>query len=150
MNELSPINPLLARAFWALIIIAAGLVFYWLLNRAILYRAQNNNAAHSLLSVPGTPAILYFTTPDCAACKTIQRPALYRIQERLGDRLQVVEINAQEQPELAARWGVLSVPTTFVIDQHGQLRHVNHGVTRADRLLQQLETVTGGAISSRA
>jgi thiol-disulfide isomerase/thioredoxin len=135
---------LLTRAFWALAIIAAGLALYRLLNRAILYRAQKNgapDATQALFSLPGVPAILYFTTPDCVACKTVQRPALERLKECLGDRLQVVEINAQEKPDLASRWGVLSVPTTFIIDERGQLRHVNHGAARADKLLQQLEGV---------
>jgi len=52
--------------------------------------------------------------------------------------LHVVEIDATEQPELASRWGVMSVPTTFVIDPSGALRHVNHGVARAEQLLMQI------------
>ncbi len=133
---------LLTRALLALTIIAAGLALFRLLNRAILYRAQKNGAAETvepLIAQPGTPAILYFTTPECVICKAVQRPALKTLQERLGDRLQVVEINAHERPDLASRWGVLSVPTTFIIDSQGQLRHVNHGATRADKLLQQLD-----------
>ncbi len=132
----------LIRAVWALAIIAAGLAAYALLNRAILYRAQKNNPANaqeSLLPNSGVPVILYFTTPECAPCKTIQRPALQRLQERLGSGLQVVEVNAAERPDLASRWGVLSVPTTFIIDAQGQLRHVNHGATRAEKLMKQLE-----------
>ncbi len=149
MSEFSLSAAFLTRALWAILIIAAGFAFYWLLNRAILYRASKNGASDTLqahLSRQGVPAILYFTTPDCVACKTVQRPALARLKESLGDRLQVVEINAQEQPDLASRWGVLSVPTTFVIDQHGQLRHVNHGTARVEKLRQQLE----GVIPDRA
>jgi thioredoxin-like negative regulator of GroEL len=129
------------RALWALTIIAAGLALYWLLNRAILFRAQKNSATANA-AIPGArsgvPAILYFTTPECVPCKTVQRPALKQIQARMGDQLQVIEINAQERTDLASRWGVLSVPTTFVIDERGQVRYVNHGATRADKLLQQL------------
>lgn len=135
---------LFTRAIWALAIIAAGLALYWLLNRAILYRAQKNGApqaAENLLPPTGTPAIVYFTTPECVACMTVQRPALQRLQERLGDRLRVVEIDAEKRPDLASLWGVLSVPTTFIIDPQGQLRHVNHGATRVDKLLQQIEGV---------
>jgi hypothetical protein len=30
------------------------------------------------------------------------------------------------------------VPTTFLFDPRGQVRHVNHGVTRAEQLLLQI------------
>ncbi len=43
------------------------------------------------------------------------------------------------QPELADYWGVLSVPTTFVIDGQGQPRHINHGMTSQDKLRRQIE-----------
>ncbi len=134
----------LIRALWALAIIGGGLAFYWLLNRVILYRAQKNGApkaAESLFPRQGVPSILYFTTPDCVTCKAAQRPALQRLQEKLGDDLQVIEVNAEERPDLAMRWGVLSVPTTFIIDEQGQLRNVNHGVARVEKLMQQLSEI---------
>jgi hypothetical protein len=33
----------------------------------------------------------------------------------------------------------MSVPKTFIIDRHGQLRQINHGVARAEKLLAQLK-----------
>ena len=90
---------------------------------------------------PGSPAIVYFTTPDCAACKTTQRPALNRVKEKLGGRLQVIEINALEKPDLAQQWGVLSVPTTFILDAQGSPRQVNYGVTLADKLQEQIRVL---------
>ncbi len=139
--ELLTADPL-ARALWALLITAAGLLLYRAANRLILRRAQSNQES-GLAPLPGrkpgVPAVLYFTTPNCAPCKTVQRPALQRLQAHLGDRLQIIEVDASAQPELASRWGVLSVPTTFVIDARGQLRHVNHGAVRAEKLIQQLE-----------
>ncbi len=140
--ELFASDPL-ARALWAVLIIAAGLGFYWLANRLVLRRAQSNQES-GLAPLPGrkpgVPAVLYFTTPNCAPCKTVQRPALQRLQAHLGERLQVIEVDASAQPELARAWGVLSVPTTFIIDARGQLRHVNHGATRAEKLIEQLTT----------
>ncbi len=125
------------RLLWAAAIIAAGLALYRLVSFLVVNRVQAK--AHSLEQIqPGKPAILYFTTPDCAPCKTIQRPALRAVQSRMGDGLQVIEVNAYEQPGLAKEWGVLSVPTTFIIDATGRPRHVNHGVTPANRLIDQL------------
>lgn len=128
------------RLFWALGIIAAGALSYWLLNGAILLRSRAR-AAGIDLPRSGAPILLYFTTPDCTPCKTIQRPAIQRLQEQTGDSVNVIEIDASAQPEIASRWGVLSVPTIFVIDPNGEARHVNHGVTSAEKLMRQIDAV---------
>lgn len=86
----------------------------------------------------GIPAILYFTTPQCVPCRTQQRPALAELVEQFHDRLQVIQVDATERVDLADYWGVLSVPTTFIIDAEGRPRHVNHGVATAANLRQQL------------
>ena len=126
------------RLFAAAVIAGLGILFYLLTNRLILSRAGSKvkrfAAYHS-----GYPAIVYFTTPTCAPCKTVQRPAIESLKKILGERLQVIEVDASQQPELAQDWGVLSVPTTFVIDSDGTPRHVNHGVATAEKLTHQLE-----------
>jgi thiol-disulfide isomerase/thioredoxin len=135
---------ILSRSILALTIIVTGLGLYWLFNRVILLRAEKNNGNNGVLFpgiTPGVPAILYFTTPTCAPCKTIQRPALQQLKNRLGDCIQVIEVDAAEKPDLANRWGVFSVPTTFIIDSTGKLRHVNHGVTRSDKLIEQISSI---------
>ncbi len=130
----------LIRVCWALGIAAFGLSVYLLVNRLVLAHARNQ--ATGLDSVrPGEPVLLYFTTPTCAPCKTIQKPAIQKLQEQVGGKLQVIEIDAAARPEVASRWGVLTVPTTFIIGAHGHPRHVNHGVTSADKLLKQVNEV---------
>ncbi len=59
----------------------------------------------------------------------------------LGEELEVVEIDATERPDLAKAWGVMSVPTTFVLDTRGEARYVNNGVARAEKLLEQIQTL---------
>ncbi|MGE5776993.1 MAG: thioredoxin family protein [Chloroflexota bacterium] len=113
---------------------------YWLLNQRLLTRAQNN--VFTLFNkLPDKPVLVYFTTPDCAPCKTVQRPAIERVSRLLDGKLEVVEIDAYEQPDLAKTWGVMSVPTTFVIDQRGEARYINNGVARAEKLLEQIQTL---------
>ncbi|HEY2980594.1 MAG TPA: thioredoxin family protein [Anaerolineales bacterium] len=120
--------------------VLAALVVYWLSNRWLLGRAHSQ-AADLHLADPRRPVLVYFTTPSCAPCKTIQWPAIEIVRDQLGERLQVVEIDAAERPELARRWGVMSVPTTFVLDARGKARYVNNGIARADKLLKQIQAV---------
>ena len=126
------------RTLLAFAIIVVGLAVYGFTNRVVLARAASKFKTLQGLN-PGTPAILYFTTPTCAPCKTVQRPAIQQVKQALGEKIQVIEIDASERKDLADEWGVLSVPTTFIIDKKGQPRQVNHGVARAEKLLAQLE-----------
>jgi thioredoxin 1 len=132
----------LARALWAILIAGILVGAYWGLNWLIIARARGKRLGLETIR-PGIPAILYFTTPTCVPCKTVQRPALAKLQEQLGDSIQVIEVDAAAQPELANYWGVLSVPTTFIIDGRGRPRRVNHGVSGADKLQKQIEGVEG-------
>ena len=134
------IPDILLRFVYALGIIFVGAGAYWLLSQRLLSRAKNNLT--SLLNpLPNKPVIVYFTTPDCAPCKTVQRPALEKLMALLGEKLHVVEIDATERPDLAKTWGVMSVPTTFLLDSRGEARYVNNGVTRAEKLMEQLQTL---------
>lgn len=131
---------ILLRFAYALGIILLGLVAYWLLTQRLLSRAKNNLT--SLLSpLPNKPVIIYFTTPDCVPCKTVQRPALNKLITLLGEKLHVVEIDATERPDLAKTWGVMSVPTTFLLNAKGEACYVNNGVARAEKLMEQIQTL---------
>ena len=130
-------SDVLTRAFFALAIIVGGFGIYLLYNWTLRLRTPNLLADLGQIR-PDAFTLVYFTTPTCAPCKTVQRPAIQKLSQTLGNALQVIEIDATEKPELASRWGVMSVPTTFVIDPKGKLRHVNHGVTRAEKLLVQI------------
>lgn len=120
---------------------AAGILTYQGFRQWQVWRAARFAPTDPLLAErrPDIPAILYFTTPMCAPCKTQQRPALHRLLDELGDQIQVIEVNAIEQTDAADRWGVLSVPTTFILDKAGRPRQINHGVTSAEKLKHQLE-----------
>jgi thiol-disulfide isomerase/thioredoxin len=147
--------PVLERIALTLLIIAVAAGLYWLYRRHLL--SQRSGTALQLKGYqPGQPAILYFSSPDCTPCQTIQKPALKRLLDLSLGGLQVIEVNALESPELADEWGVLTLPTTFVIDSHAQPRGVNHGAVRENTLMGQLSKigewppVSGNAEPSRA
>ncbi len=130
----------LLRFAWAIGIIFLGVGAYWLANQFLLSRAKNN-VGSLLHPLPNKPVIVYFTTPDCAPCKTVQRPALEKLTKLLGEKLHVVEIDATERPDLAKTWGVMSVPTTFLLNARGEARYVNNGVARVEKLMEQIQTL---------
>ena len=126
----------------ALALLATGGLGYALGSRLWLaIRARSALGLGEFGYQPGKPAILYFTSPGCVPCITLQRPALAQLMAAFGRRLQVLEVDATQHPRLADAWGVLSVPTTFIIDADGRPRGVNHGVARAARLAAQLAAV---------
>ena len=133
-------SELLLRFVSAVGIIFLGVGAYWLVNQFLLSRA-NNHVTSLLNPLPNKPVIVYFTTPDCAPCKTVQRPALEKLIGILGEKLHVVEIDATERPDLAKTWGVMSVPTTFLLNSRGEARYVNNGVTRVEKLMEQIQTL---------
>ena len=135
MNSDIPLRFILAVG-----IIGLGAAAYWLVNHRLLVRAKNNIFT-LFKKLPNKPVIVYFTTPDCVPCKTVQRPALDHIRNLLGEKLQVIEIDASQRPDLAKRWGVMSVPTTFLLDARGEARYVNNGVARAEKLMEQIQAL---------
>jgi thiol-disulfide isomerase/thioredoxin len=140
------IDELILRLLLVLGLTIGGVVLYLVSNRLLLLRARVLNAhireGESGFVYSGKPVLLYFTTPTCAPCKTVQQPAIERLQARLGETLQVVEVDVAAEPEMAGRWGVMSVPTTFVLDAEGLPRFINHGVTLEEKLARQVELIT--------
>jgi thiol-disulfide isomerase/thioredoxin len=113
----------------------------WLFLRARIGRsgklASTELAGYRL----GRAALVYFSSPACAPCRLIQRPIVERLRSTMGERLQVVEVDALEKADVAERWGVFTVPTTIVLDSRGRPRSVNPGIASAEKLRAQLETV---------
>ncbi|MCB9455174.1 MAG: thioredoxin family protein [Anaerolineaceae bacterium] len=136
---------MLERVLILAIIAAVGFTAYPVLRRYHVSRVATNAKRDPLLSglKPGIPAIVYFTTPGCMPCKTQQQPALATLQTELGDGIQIIQVDAADDPEAARRWGVFSAPTTFILDGQGKPQTVNHGVAGTVMLRQQLAGLAG-------
>ena len=89
----------------------------------------------------GRRTLVAFSTPSCAACHTAQPPAIRAVQEHLGaNQFRVIRIDASTQPEVARAFGVLTVPSTVVLEPAGRVVAVNQGFAPSRRLIEQLQT----------
>ena len=82
------------------------------------------------------PTLLYFRSDSCAVCPT-QGRYVDQLAAQWAD-LTIERIDAERDPDTAARYRVFSLPTTVLIDGRGQVRHVNYGLTDVHKLGRQL------------
>ena len=59
-------------------------------------------------------AMIDFWAVWCGPCKMLS-PAVEDIAERYGDKVLVGKVNVDEEPELARRFGVMSIPTVVFL-----------------------------------
>lgn len=66
-----------------------------------------------LLSTSEIPLIADFWAPWCGPCRMVG-PVLEKLAGDHPDKVAVVKVNVDENPELAARYAVMSIPTVIM------------------------------------
>jgi thioredoxin 1 len=61
------------------------------------------------------PVLVDFWAPWCRPCRAI-RPILEQLEEESGGRVSFVGLDIDANPELAARYEVLSIPTVMLFE----------------------------------
>ena len=55
-----------------------------------------------------------FWAPWCGPCK-MQTPILEKVAAEVGDKAVIGKVNVDENPELAAKYGIRSIPTLILL-----------------------------------
>ncbi len=92
----------------------------------------------------GLVRILAFSSETCRQCHTHQWPAVQRVLALRAGSLMVEDVDAPGHPDLAARYRILTVPSTVVLDGSGQVHAVNYGFANTQKLLAQVDALMQG------
>lgn len=84
---------------------------------------------------PG-PTVLYFTGAHCAQCRLQQTPILAQLTAVAPVHLHTIDAVQEEQ--VARFYGVMTVPTTVLLDHAHTPKAVNHGLASLPQLRQQV------------
>ena len=85
----------------------------------------------------GNPVLVDFWAEWCGPCKQIA-PILSEIASEYGDHLTVAKLNVDENPDLAMRFNVMSIPTLLVFNG-GEVQKRLVGAKGKSQLLQELD-----------
>jgi thioredoxin 1 len=86
-----------------------------------------------------TPILVYFWAEWCGPCKEIG-PVLDELADQYGNRVKIGRVNIDQQPALAAEYGVRAVPT-LVLMRQGQVTREFVGLRTTRDLQDSFERV---------
>ena len=80
------------------------------------------------------PVVVDFWAEWCGPCRMIA-PALEEIAGAMGDKVKIVKLNVDENPNTAAKYGIMSIPTLMIF-KNGELASRQVGAAPKAKLEQ--------------
>lgn len=87
------------------------------------------------------PAIVDFWAEWCGPCRMVG-PILEELQKEYGQTIQIYKVNTEEEQELAAMFGIKSIPSLLFIPVNGQPQ-MAVGALPKETFRQAIEDVFG-------
>jgi thioredoxin-like negative regulator of GroEL len=82
------------------------------------------------------PTVLYFTGAHCAQCRLQQTPILTQLAAAAPIHLHTID--AVQEESVARFYGVMTLPTTILLDSNHTPKAINHGLASLAQLRQQV------------
>jgi thioredoxin-like negative regulator of GroEL len=84
------------------------------------FESAADTAAFDAAISDDAPVIAKFQTKACVICRRLE-PGLKQVTERMPGPLRVVEVDAEDNTELAERYGIRGVPTLILFKDGDEL-----------------------------
>jgi len=84
------------------------------------------------------PVVVDFWAEWCGPCRMIA-PALEEISGQIGDKVKIVKLNVDENPNTAAKYGIMSIPTLLMF-KNGEISSRQVGAAPKQKLEQWITT----------
>jgi thioredoxin 1 len=95
-----------------------------------------NNFENEVLN-SDKPVLIDFWAPWCGPCRMVS-PVVDEIAEESDGTYKVGKVNVDEQPDLAAKFGVMSIPTLIVM-KGGKIASTSVGARSKQAILSMIQ-----------
>lgn len=99
----------------------------------------NNENFNEVVLNSEKPVLIDFLATWCVPCQ-MQAPVIDEVSDELEDSFVFAKVNVDENPELAAQFSVMSIPTLLFI-KDGKIADRRIGLTQKETLLSMLNSV---------
>lgn len=87
-----------------------------------------------------TPVMVDFWAPWCAPCRAMA-PVVESVADQFAGRLKAVKVNVDEEPDIASKHGILSIPTLVLFHKGQEVERIV-GFAPESELKKRVEALT--------